>query len=51
MEKPGLLEVSIFPVNKQKQATRVKSGIFEQTAKFGQSPCLFYRSNIGIKIN
>ena len=49
MEKTGLLEVSIFPVNKQKQATRVKSGIFEQTAKFGQPHCLFY--NIGMKIN
>ena len=28
---------------------RVKSGIFEQTAKFGQRPCLFHISNIGIK--
>ena len=28
---------------------RVKSGIFGQTAKFGQSPCLFHSSNIGIK--
>ena len=49
MEKNGLLEVSIFPVNKQKRATRVKSGIFGQTAKFGQPHCLFYSSNIGIK--
>ena len=25
------------------------SGIFGQTAKFGQRPCLFHISNIGIK--
>ena len=30
---------------------RVKSGIFGKTAKFGQRPCLFHISNIGIKIN
>ena len=30
---------------------RVKSGIFGQTAKFGQPPCLFHSSIIGIKIN
>ena len=28
---------------------RVKSGIFGQTAKFGQRPCLFHISNIGSK--
>ena len=28
---------------------RVKSGIFGQTAKFGQRFCLFHISNIGIK--
>ena len=28
---------------------RVKLGIFGQTAKFGQRPCLFHISNIGIK--
>ena len=28
---------------------RVKSGIFRQTAKFGQRRCLFHISNIGIK--
>ena len=28
---------------------RVKSGIFGQTAKFGQRPCLFHISNIGLK--
>ena len=28
---------------------RVKSGIFGQTVKFGQRPCLFHISNIGIK--
>ena len=28
---------------------RVKSGIFGQTAKFGQRHCLFHISNIGIK--
>ena len=30
---------------------RVKSGIFGQTAKFGQPLCLFHSSIIGIKIN
>ena len=30
-------------------STRVKSGIFGQTAKFGQRPCLFHISHIGIK--
>ena len=30
--------------------TRVKPGIFGQTSTFGQRPCLFYISNIGIKI-
>ena len=30
--------------------SRVKSGIFGQTAKFGQRPCLFHISNIGMKI-
>ena len=30
-------------------ADRVKSGIFGQTAKFGQTPCLFHISNFGIK--
>ena len=29
--------------------SRVKSGIFRQTAKFGRSPCLFHSSIIGIK--
>ena len=29
--------------------SRIKSGIFGQTAKFGQRPCLFHISNIGIK--
>ena len=28
---------------------RVKSSIFGQTAKFGQPPCLFHSSIIGIK--
>ena len=31
--------------------TRVKSGIFGQTAKFGQPSYLFHSSVIGIKIN
>ena len=31
------------------ELARVKSGIFGQTAKFGQRPCLFHISNIGIK--
>ena len=30
---------------------RVKSGIFGQTANFGQQPCLFHISNTGIQIN
>ena len=30
-------------------SNRVKSVIFGQTAKFGQRPCLFHISNIGIK--
>ena len=30
---------------------RLKSGIFGQTASFGQQPCLFHISNTGIKIN
>ena len=30
---------------------RVKSGIFGQRAKFGQRPCLFHISNIGIKLD
>ena len=30
-------------------AVRVKSGIFGQTAKFGQPPCLFHSSVIGMK--
>ena len=31
------------------QVVREKSGIFEQTAKFRQPPCLFHISNIRIK--
>ena len=31
------------------ETSRVKSGIFGQTAKFGQPLCLFYSSIIGIK--
>ena len=30
---------------------RAKSARFGQTDKFGQRPCLFHISNIGIKIN
>ena len=33
------------------QVGRVKSGIFGQTAKFGQPPCMFHSSIIGMKIN
>ena len=33
------------------QTYRVKSGIFGQTAQFGQPPCFFHSSIIGIKIN
>ena len=31
------------------ERTRIKSGIFGQTAKFGQPSCLFHSSIIGIK--
>ena len=33
----------------QHRTFRVKSGIFGQTAKFGQGPCLLHISIIGIK--
>ena len=36
--------IDIFASN-----ARVKSGYFGQTAKFGQRPCSFHISNIGIK--
>ena len=35
-------------VTKNPKQCRVKSGIFGQTAKFGQPPCLFHSSIIGI---
>ena len=44
-----------YTLGRKKQSTvqeghiRVKSGIFGQTAKFGQPPCLFHSSIIGIK--
>ena len=38
-------------VDLQSVNLRVKSGIFEQTAKFAQPPCLFHSSIIGIKTN
>ena len=34
--------------DKKQETARVKSGMFGHTAKFGQSPCLFHSSNIGI---
>ena len=40
----------IVSLTVQIHCVRVKSGIFGQTAKFGQRPCLFHISNIGIKI-
>ena len=43
------LSERISPPTAPKSNCRVKSGIFGQTAKFGQIPCLFYISNIGIK--
>ena len=36
--------------NRYSRAYRVKSDLFGQTAKFGQPPCLFHSSTIGIKI-
>ena len=38
-----------FALFDEKNSGRVKSGIFGQTAKFGQRPCLVHISNIGIK--
>ena len=35
--------------DRRRHCYRVKSGIFGQTAKFGQPPCLFHSSIIGIK--
>ena len=37
------------PLQRLRHQYRVKSGIFGQTAKLGQRPCLFHISNIGIK--
>ena len=34
---------------KKSEVNRIKSSIFQQAAKFGQRPCLFHISNIGIK--
>ena len=35
--------------DRRRHCYRVKLGIFGQTAKFGQPPCLFHSSIIGIK--
>ena len=40
--------ISFFKIFLVRIVYRVKSGIFGQTAKFGQRPCLFHISNIGI---
>ena len=37
-------------MQQNQSSSRVKSGIFGQTAKYGQPPCLFHSSTIGIKI-
>ena len=44
-----LLQTSLHHSEEDAEQTRVKSGTFGQTAKFGHLPCLFYISNIGIK--
>ena len=46
-----LLQTNLHNSEEDAEQTRVKSGIFGQTAKFGQRPYLFYISNIRIKIN
>ena len=43
------LHTSSRPQHGYIMASRVKSGIFGQTAKFRQSPCLFHSSVNGIK--
>ena len=45
-QKNRLTEV---PFESAQHIIRVMSGIFGQAAKFGQSPCLFHSSIIGIK--
>ena len=44
-----VLLLLIVPITALWVSIRVKSGIFGQTAKFGQRPRLFHISNIGIK--
>ena len=46
---PFLMKCNTKFLQKNNGSLRVKSGIFEQTAKFRQRPCLFHISNIGIK--
>ena len=48
----GIVQLNMFVLLPNRSTSvfdRVKSGIFGQTAKFGQRPCLFRISNIGIK--
>ena len=45
----GLFVLTSFRCDNASVFDRVNSGIFGQTAKFGQRPCLFRISNIGIK--
>ena len=54
IRKSHIKTLGPFTVRKEMEenmmdSDRVKSGIFGQTAKFGQRPCLFHISNIGIK--
>ena len=43
------LHLKARAMTSQKLSYRVMSGTFGQAAKFGQRPCLFHISNIGIK--
>ena len=47
--QPFLMKSNNRFLEKNNGSLRVKSGIFGQTAKSGQRPCLFHISNIGIK--
>ena len=49
-EGPGLVAIFLMlDKDPEIEYIRVKLGIFGQTAKFRQRPCLFLISNIGIK--
>ena len=48
-ESRGFKLLRVTAVGSLNHYSRVKSGIFGQTAKFGQQPCLFHSLVIGIK--